>query len=60
MSLYNMWILMAMMMVSGVDDPHTAKGMKEMPCKHDYQCGHGDCWVGVCVDGGCLGFLKCV
>ena len=55
-----MWILMIALAAVGVDSSDLSKSSREMPCKHDYQCGEGDCWVGICVDGGCLGFLKCV
>ena len=55
-----MWLIIIMLSITGVDDVDSAKGIKEMPCTHDYQCGEGDCWIGQCVSGGCLGFWKCV
>lgn len=55
-----MWIIILMLTTIGVDDLDTAKGIKEMPCSYSYQCGEGDCWIGECFDGGCIGWWKCV
>ena len=55
-----MWLFMISIITFSVGDVDTSKTLKEMPCEYDYQCGEGDCWVGMCVEGDCLGFWKCV
>ena len=33
---------------------------EEIQCQHDVECGEGDCWIGACEYGVCVGYHKCV
>jgi len=55
-----MWIIIFILLSSISVDTITKRDPTIMPCTYDIECGHGDCWVGKCYRGSCVGCHTCV
>ena len=55
------WIVV-FILASGfsVEAEHSKRDPDGIPCVWDVDCGKGECWIGECDDGMCVGWHTCV